>query len=363
MSYQWTAEEEAMLRMLRSTNTYNEIAVQFERMVGKRLPGFRNARTPEAIRKKCQRDNITEETSAHEALSVYDDRWQEIQDISDEFTDSISELSVGILDNEPSRKILCVSDTHFPFCRVRDLEAALQVHSDADIVVLNGDLFDGEIFSSFGPAKRIAALKEYRQVFNLVKECSETFPQVILTHGNHDYRPAGALKRTDFPEKASQIFRPDLLARIANGEELDDFGDIVELHDFNNVHYQKFDSWYVKIGKTIFCHPLKFVGRIPGGTAEAMRLYFQDRYGSEDFDSIICAHTHRQYKGINGGKLLMEQGAMCTRLPYQHKPNIRHKHSVAGFAVIYQDAEGNTCFNSSYLTYLGSHLPPKKEIL
>jgi predicted phosphodiesterase len=362
MSYQWTAEEEALLRILRPINSYTEIAVQFEKMCEKRLPGFRVPRSSDAIRRKCNRDGITEDTIVN-PMEEYEERWAEIKRISNEYIDAHIQTTNGLLEGGARRKILSLSDTHFPFCRVADVAEALRVHADADIVVLNGDLFDGEVFSSFGSAKRIAALKEYKQVFSLVEYCSENFPQVVLTHGNHDYRPAGALKRSDFPEEASQIFRPDLLARVANGEELNEFGETVELHDFDNVHYQKFDSWYVLIGKTIFCHPVKFVGRIPGGTVDAMRVYFQDRYGSEEFDSIVCAHTHRQYKGVVGEKLLIEQGAMCTRMPYQHKPNLRHKHSVAGYAVIYQDMNGNTCFNDSNFVYLGSHLPPKKELL
>ena len=62
-------------------------------------------------------------------------------------------------------------------------------------------------------------------------------------------------------------------------------------------------------------------------------------------------------------KLLIEQGAMCARQPYQHKSDLRFPHAMNGYAVIYQDYEGNTCFNKSHVVYLGSQLPPKKEIL
>ena len=34
-----------------------------------------------------------------------------------------------------------------------------------------------------------------------------------------------------------------------------------------------------------------------------------------------------------------------------------------GYAVIYQDSDGNTNFNLSTPVYLGTHVPVKKEIL
>ena len=50
-------------------------------------------------------------------------------------------------------------------------------------------------------------------------------------------------------------------------------------------------------------------------------------------------------------------------MPYQHKCNLRFIHAMNGYTVIYQDKNGNTNFNKSHVVYLGSVLPPKKEIL
>ena len=60
---------------------------------------------------------------------------------------------------------------------------------------------------------------------------------------------------------------------------------------------------------------------------------------------------------VNFPDLLMSQGL------YQHKPNLRFPHATNGYAIIYQDADGNTCFNKSHVIYLGSQLPPKKDTL
>jgi predicted phosphodiesterase len=317
-------------------------------------------RSSEAIRKKCQRDAINS-NSTTDYIDQYESRWNTIKQLGEEYKLIAEECTAGII-SEVSRKIITLSDIHFPFAREDDIQQALHDHADADVVVLNGDILDGDVFSTYGGAKRIAALKEYAAAFELVAYCSENFPQVVIVSGNHDRRPAKALARADFQKNASQILRPDLLARIANGERLDQFGEIIELENWDNVIYQAYDSWYVRIGKTVFCHPDAFYGGHPGQTVMKLNNYFSNRLGSDAYDSVVVGHTHRIYKGIIGNKLLIEQGALCARLPYQHKSDLRFTHAMNGYAVIYQDADGNTDFNMSSSVYLGSQLPPKKEI-
>lgn len=355
----WQEEEEHLLRLLIPTNTYTEIAVEFERRHEKGLPGFRVRRTGDAIRRKCSRDGITADTPYKDP---YEDRWQRIKSMQQEYEMIAEKKNVGIV-KDISRKILTLSDIHFPFALVGELRKAIEAHSDADIVVLNGDILDGYAFSTYGRGRRIAALKEYMAAFDFVKELSEKFESVIIVSGNHDRRPAKALSRSDFEKEASQVLRPDLLARIANGEMLNEFGECVEVHDFSNVIYQQYDSWYVRVGKTIFCHPDAYYGSWPGQTVVKLCDYFSKRMGSDQFDSVVVGHTHRIYKGVVMNKLCIEQGAMASRMPYQHRADIRFPHAMNGYAVVYQDAEGNTDFTESRVYYLGSQLPPKKEIL
>lgn len=360
MASRWNEEEEHLLRLLIPTNSYQEISEEFERRRNKNLPGFKNYRSATSIRKKCERQNINKD-SVKDYRDPYEDRWQYIKDLTQEYKEISEKYSAGIIDNA-NRKILSLSDIHFPFALEDEIAAALHEHSDADIVVLNGDILDGYIYSTFSKAKRIAALKEYIAAFELVHYCSENFPNVVIVAGNHDIRPAKALASAGFEKEESQVLRPDLLARIANGERLDEQGQLVEKLAFENVHYQPYDAWYARVGKTIFCHPSGYKGG-PGGTAQKLYDYFIKRMGSEEFDSIVVGHTHKVYKGVFCNKLLIEQGAMCDRQPYQHKPDLRFLHAMNGYAVIYQDKDGNTDFNKSQVIYLGSMLPPKKELL
>jgi predicted phosphodiesterase len=355
----WQEEEEHLLRVLRPTNSYNEIAEEFRRRTEKKLPGHKIVRSAEAIRKKCQRDDIAVEDTY---TDPYEERWELIKNLQKEYFMDAESNRTGIVD-EISRKILTLSDIHFPFAMVDELDKAIELHSDADVVVINGDMLDGYAFSTYGRAKRIAALKEYRAAFEFVRRLSENFPKVVIVSGNHDRRPAKTLARNDFEKDATQILRPDLLARIANGEVLNEAGEMVEMLAFDNVVYQKYDSWYVRIGQTIFCHPDAYQGGNPGATVIRLCDYFIKRIGGDKFDSVVVGHTHRLYKGIVMNKLLIEQGAMAARMPYQHKADLRFPHAMNGYAVIYQDSEGNTDFSNSRIYYLGSQLPPKKEII
>lgn len=363
MSTRWTEEEEHLLRLLLPTNSHQEISEEFQRRVDKKIPGFFAERSTDAVRKKCERDNLTPDT-ATQYKDPYKSRWDQIREINNEYKLAHEDITTGLVGEENiARKILCLSDIHFPFAREDELERAVEEHSDADIVVLNGDILDGYIFSTFPKSHRIAALAEYRAAFNFVQILSENFPKVVLVEGNHDARPARALGRANFEQEATQILRPNLIARIANGEELDEFGELVDKHDFDNVIFQQSESWWVRIGKTIFCHPHGWGGNAPGATVVKVDQQMRERFGSKEYDSIVCGHTHRIYKGVHQNRLLIEQGSMCARQDYENKANLKMAHSMNGYCVVYQDEHGNTDFNFSGPVYLGSELPPKKRAL
>ncbi len=329
----------------------------FSKLFSSKTPGFEILRNYQAIRCKCDRLKITEISpeDIEKLWSTIDNAVSSYLDIADRKRANKCEV--------PFRKIISLSDLHIPFTMFDQIKEILEEHSDADVIVLNGDILDGYIFSQYSKTKRVAAIQEYIAGFNFVKYLSLTFQSVVIVSGNHDARASRALSHNGFEKEASQVLRPDLLARIANGEELDMYGQLVEKHDFSNVIYQPFDSWYVRIGKTIFCHPDGFSNSYPGATVVRLLDHFSARLDTEEFDSIVVGHTHKQYKGIVSSKLLMEQGAMSHKLPYQFKADLRFKNAVNGYAIIYQDQNGNTDFNLSTNIYLGTFLPVKKEAL
>lgn len=353
----WTPEEEHFLASVYKQKTTAEIIQLFEQQYQDQVPGFSTLRTPPAVRRKINRTDFSKMKQ-----NPYDESWENIVKITKAFRLK-SEPIVSGLTKAKDTKIISFSDLHIPFFLWENMEQALQEHKDADIVVLNGDILDAYIFSTFSKSKNIAALKEYQVAFDLVHYLSDHFPNVVLVSGNHDYRTTRAVKTAGFADEASKVFRPDLLSRIANGEKLDSYGMLIEKLEFENVHYDMNESWYVRLGKTIFCHPSGFASRYPGATVVKLLDHFSSRLSYDDFDSIVVGHTHKVYKGVVSSKLLIEQGAMAHRLPYQFKADLRFKNAMNGYAIIYQDSDGKTNFNDSTPIYIGSHIPNKKRTI
>jgi len=325
--------------------------------------GFVSERTPESVRKKCRREGWTKANCANYATSnPVSQKWDTIKRLQAKYKTQQEDNTRGVMaDTRAMKKILCLSDFHFPLARTDDIRAAIELHSDADIFVANGDILEGYIFSTFAKHSTIAALDEYRIAFNFVNYLRETFPQVVLISGNHDARTSRSLKAAGYGSSATKVLRPDLLARIANGERLDATGLLKEKLDFSNVHYNPNESWYAKIGKTVFIHPhgrgSSYPGYIVRKAADKMML----RYSASEVDSFVCGHTHQIYKGIYNGQLLIEQGCMAGLMSYSWSPNMKYGgNAMCGYAVIYQDEEGNTDFNKSGPIYVGNTTPPKK---
>lgn len=353
----WTPEEEKLLARSLGKLNYAEITSLINAKYNENTPGFPYQRTEPAVRRKILRDKITP-TETKE----YSDNWDFIIETAKEYRSRSTKLDVGLSDSK-ERKIVSFSDLHLPFFLWEDMEKALIQHKDANIIVLNGDILDAYIFSTFSKSKNIAAIKEYKMAFDLVHYLSDNFEKVVLVSGNHDYRTSRALKMAGFSNDASSVYGGDLLFRIANGEKLNDQAVLEEKIEFDNVYYQRADPWYVRIGKTIFCHPSGFGSKYPGATVVKLLDHFSERMQDSDFDSIVVGHTHKVYKGVVSGKLLIEQGAMAHRLPYQFQADLKFKNAMNGYAVIYQDANGNTNFNDSTPIYIGSHLPTKKGLI
>ena len=159
----WTAEEESILINNLGELSYTEIAELIERKYNERLPGFPTVRTIAAIRKKVSRDQLLNIQN-----NPYTKAWENIVAIAEEYRSKSAHLDMG-LNTSKERKILSFSDLHIPFFLWEEMKLALNTHSDANVVVLNGDILDAYIFSTFSKSKRIAALKEYISAFDLVK--------------------------------------------------------------------------------------------------------------------------------------------------------------------------------------------------
>lgn len=234
------------------------------------------------------------------------------------------------------RKILSLSDWHIPFHRADLVEEAVHTHSDADILVINGDFLDLYAASTFAKYKSIPILKEYNVGMRYLKTLRKKFDTVYLIRGNHEERLNRYFK-SNVSLEVSSIICPEILQRMANGEIYDSDGSIKELLDFDNVHYAD-NQFYLTLGKTLFAHASTYSSG-PGQTVERQNRYFHTLI---DYDCLVIGHTHQAGQFWYNGRLLMEQGCLCEDLEYQKTTRLSYSQQNNAYAVIHQDKAGNT---------------------
>lgn len=261
-----------------------------------------------------------------------------------------------------SYKILSLSDIHCPFHNEKLIKEILELHKDADAVILNGDIIDGYGASSFVKDKNITILQEYNQAMDLVTYISNNFPMTILVKGNHDQRVDRYFSKSFDPHMLA-LAQKDILWRLAKGYVYDDEGTLLGQRKYKNkvVYNPNGQPWWVKVGKTIFMHPSSYSGQILK-TVAAAKVHVENYVNSDAYDSIIIGHTHKVGKTIEQGKMLIEQGCLCNVMDYQTDGKFVSRPSVSGYAVIYQDEAGNTNFNDSNYIYCGTLNALKKGV-
>lgn len=190
------------------------------------------------------------------------------------------------LPKDPAIKILCVSDLHFPFHNKKVVEHAIENHSDADILVVNGDIFEGFMVSKWPKKKTILLEWEYKLAAEFLREVAPRFKHVALTSGNHEYR-LNSYFAANVDPGVNFLVCNDILTKLSGGWDFDEGGEFKKLYNFDNVYYKGgLGSWYLKIGKTIFAHP-RFFSSVPMRTAIKACEYFKDR---EDLQCVVMSH-------------------------------------------------------------------------
>lgn len=258
-------------------------------------------------------------------------------------------------------KILSLSDLHIPFCDMELVDSIIEQHKDADVLVLNGDILDGYAPSSFAKDKAITMHTEYVECLEFVRRVSKIFPSVYLVRGNHEQRVERYF--TDKVDSGMSMFvTKDALAYIAEGWIIDEAGNKRGCLDFSNVHYNvDGNPWILRLGKTVFLHPSSFSQGALSTVTKACD-YLTNFLEWDSFDSVVMGHTHKLGKAMYRGKLLIEQGSLSRILDYQRSAKFKKDASVLGYAVIYQNANGETLVNESAPIYLGTlnYLSPLK---
>jgi len=175
---------------------------------------------------------------------------------------------------EAALKILSLSDIHFPFQNQEIIDEIIELHKDADILVLNGDLLDGYAASSFPKERNIPMHLEYTMALEFVRKVAAIFPQVYIVRGNHEHRLEKYFANKI--DATMQMFAcKDTLYYLAKGYILDEDGTHLGTLDMPNVIYNpQGNPWILQLNKTVFLHPSTYLSA-PLGTVIKACDYLQ----------------------------------------------------------------------------------------
>ena len=210
-----------------------------------------------------------------------------------------------------TRKILCISDLHVPFCRLDLLGQVLSEEGDADLCVINGDVSDGYAISRFIKYEHHPYLDELQASKAVLEKIAAVFPQVILIDGNHDGPRLEKQLRTLLPIDLIQAV--EFLA----GGVLSPIHALAKTQHITIASWKAHDremGWLHVEGDAIFTHAEKFYS-VPGRCTQEV-LKWLDRYqstlGLPRARLVVQGHTHQlSWVPVDGDRLAVESGCLC----------------------------------------------------
>jgi len=358
---QWTEEEKEIVFDMLEDSLYSDISCA--------LTEAGHQRSPEAVRKMVKRVSKVKHKDPVAVKppirALPDKRSMEYEGMNMLECDALSEMeqkrnelfnmnfdryeNIG----KPKgklHKILSIGDLHIPWVNDNVLRDALSKHSDADVLVVNGDILDQFSVSRWPKSKHILLRHEYEIGMRYLKHFASQFKKVVLVRGNHDVRVQSYFSAQLDPA-ITFLTHPDLLERMAKGYDFNAYGELEKMYDFNNVYYKGgLCAWYAKIGNAIFAHPSGGSG-IPMRTCVNAANYFLEK---EPYDAMVIGHTHKLGQLIWKGKLLIEQGCCCVPMDYEADAKLKYGQQSFGYSVIYMNDKGEVDFDRSRPVYCGS---------
>ncbi len=240
----------------------------------------------------------------------------------DDIPESFEESREPYILATATKKILILSDIHFPYHNVKALKAAINkgVEEQVDCIVLNGDILDFYALSDFSkdPSK-----PRFRQEIELGKwflnELRLAFPkaQIYYKIGNHEMRLERYLK-----VKAPEIF------------DTDEFK-LEILLEFAKHHVIMIDKYTViKAGNLNIIHGHEYKGA--GGVYPAKYIYAKSKVNT------ICGHYHRSSTYLDKNMDGAYHGGFSTGCLCELSPDyLPYNEWVHGFAIVTMKENGN----------------------
>jgi predicted phosphodiesterase len=266
------------------------------------------------LRGKANRKKVGDKETLREPTYIYNP--------FDDIPESFEEIREPYVLSTATKKILILSDIHFPYHNAAALRAAIKygLEQGVDCIVLNGDILDFYGLSDFSkdPSK-----PKFRKEIELgkwfLKELRLAFPkaQIYYKIGNHEMRL----------ERWLMVKAPEIL-------DCEEFRlDI--LLEFAKHHVILIDKYTViKAGNLNIIHGHEYKGA--GGVYPAKYIYGKSKVNT------ICGHYHRSSTYLDKNMDGQYHGGFSTGCLCELSPDyMPYNEWVHGFAVVTMKSGGN----------------------
>lgn len=249
----------------------------------------------------------------------------------------------GNIDNGVKTRILCLSDFHVPFHL--PISTFEKYAGKVDILVLNGDIMDMQGISKFPKMYRVSPMEELitgrQYLIDLIEYIHPK--RVVINYGNHEVRWSAYFSKNLDPDMLSLMPDTALDLLIDDGFYNYDKRQRTKVwyepikNVFEDIDVQYTQNWWVKIGKTIFAHPLAYSSGMLKTVEKAADYFYRVEH---DFSAIVLGHTHKLGNYIQGGVSLYEQGACCYTEKMNYTDGRLTYPQQKGYLYMCQDASG-----------------------
>lgn len=275
--------------------------------------------------------------------------------MSDKLEDSlIKDIESQIDKINDTERVLVLSDLHIPFHKDKEIIDIVKEHSNADLIILAGDILDCFSVSTFPKEMHIPLYEELKIASSVLKKIDRLTPNTkkIVFRGNHEFRFKRYLAK--FQSEFSPLVSDDILEILKNGFTYRDYKNRKRVVEPLSDNFEIIDSWYYIYKDLILAHPTNF-SKIPMRTCVSTYDYFKNQ--GIDFNALAIGHTHKAGSLIHGGTLLCELGCLCEQMDYANNGNVNYTPQTNGYGVFVFHKDKVDIYNSgTKFIYTGSDI-------
>lgn len=344
MAVNWSHKiDQRRLELLDQNLTYKEIAFilteEFNNLVTERAVEnrCRRSKTNKLALRKIKNKNLVNSGIINKKNGLlFPEKYYNANSELSLTTEKIEEINriYNILTSSKPKKVLSLSDLHAPSVNFHAVEKALLDNKDADILLLNGDVYDGTGLSTFDKLNDINIEDELEQIFTIMDVATKMFKYIVWVGGNHDWLRFLSFVTKNFNSSMKKYVLKRLNPIDYIAEKYDNL--IVVPHD------------WAQIGDVIFAHLQTFSSVDMKTVVTNNEIFSSMRHllPNQLYRGIVIGHTHHLGKIIKNGVLLMEQGCMCHLQDYRFQKPAKNRWET-GYAVVYFDDNMKVDFNKS----------------